>query len=344
MHLIKPLISASVLFCLSQPMTTAQIEQGRVEQTESTGAKFRLKRPVENTIESTPSPAPQVEASPANGNAQNDNKNWKPGMILTGSLGENALNPTCDLELAKAQSTEFPDSPEAAFIHAVALTKSSQVEVALKEVRRARNLARATGDPNYFNRAVSEYEDSLKADPDNLCVRYGLGWAYYMQAYLFGEEAKKQEKAKTQNPYQPYKKQSKLNSNLLAGAGILASVITGTKPPASAIPHIPGALEGTPEWAQGQIKAYYKKSLDMLAEVIKRDPKDPWAQVYRVHVNEEYDGNNASALAQLGALKNKFPNNPAVEFFLADAQARNGNFAAGASSLGRAVQLKLEGK
>ncbi|MBK9201918.1 MAG: hypothetical protein IPL73_05685 [Candidatus Obscuribacter sp.] len=190
----------------------------------------------------------------------------------------------------------------------------------------------------------AESTPATQADPNNLCVRYGLGWAYYMQAYLYGEEAKKQEKAKTQNPYEPYKKKSKLNSNLLAGAGILASVITGTKPPASAIPHIPGALEGTPVWAQEQIRAYYKKSLDMLAEVIKRDAKDPWAQVYRVHVQEEYDGNNSSALSQLSALKNKFPNNPAVEFFLADAQARNGNFAAGASSLGRAVQLKLEGK
>jgi hypothetical protein len=73
------------------------------------------------------------------------------------------------------------------------------------------------------------------------------------------KKQKNKKKQKPQNPYEPYKKKSKLNSNLLAGAGILASVITGTKPPASAIPHIPGALEGTPVWAQEQIRAYYKK-------------------------------------------------------------------------------------
>lgn len=270
---------------------------------------------------------------------------WRPGIILSGTAGETALNPTCDLSLAASQASEFPDSAEAAFIHAVALTRSSQVEAALKEVRRARNLARATGDPNYFNRAVSQYEQSLDADPNNSCVRYGLSWAYYMQAYLLGEQARKQESIAKQ-PIMPqmYRKKSHLGDNLLSGATILASALTGTKPPVGAVPHIPGALEGAPTWAIPQIKQYYQKSINQLDQVIKREPTNAWAATYRVHVNEEYDGNNEAALRQLEALKKRFPDNPAVAFFLADSYARNGNFAAGAGSLGRAVQLKLQGK
>lgn len=282
--------------------------------------------------------------SSSSSSSSTSNNIWRPGVILTGNLGEQALSATCDLSLAASQATEFPNSPEAAFIHAVALTKTSQVETALKEVRRARNLANATGDPNYFNRAVSEYEQSLEADPNNSCVRYGLSWAYYMQAYLLGERARKEEKAKLPPVMQQPKKKGFLDGNLMQGASILASVLTGTKPPASAIPHIPGALEGTPEWAVPQVKAFYAKSVAQLDEVIKREPTNAWAAVYRVHVQEEADGNATIALSKLQALKTRFPDNPAAAFFLADAYARNGNFAAGASSLGQAVKMKMEGK
>lgn len=269
---------------------------------------------------------------------------WKPGVILTGTAGTDALNPTCDLSLAAQQAAQYPSSPEAAFIYAVALTKSSQVEQALKQVRTARNLARATGDANYFNRAVTQYEQSLAAEPDNECIRYGLSWAYYMQAYLFAEEARKQRTMQQMMAGQMPRKRSKLNSQLLGGASILASVITGTRPDSSALPHIPGALEDVPDWSVAQIKIYYQKCLNQLDEVIKRNPKDPWPAVYRAHVGEEYDGDHQKALTRLVALKKQFPQNPAAAFFLADAYARNGNFAAGASSLGQALEMHMQGK
>ncbi len=350
-------------------------------QTKSSGGRFRLKRPgAEAPAASTSASASPASAGPASsapvlpevpaavsapapgglgntesslapstaatssGAAAEGKVIWRPGIILSGTAGETALNPTCDLSLAASQASEFPDSAEAAFIHAVALTRSSQVEAALKEVRRARNLAGATGDPDYFNRAVSQYEQSLEADPNNSCVRYGLSWAYYMQAYLLGERARKQENLAKPVMPQMYRKKSRLGDNLLSGATMLASALTGTKPPVGAVPHIPGALEGAPAWAIPQIKQYYQKSINQLDQVIKREPTNAWAATYRVHVNEEYDGNNGAALSQLEGLKKRFPDNPAVAFFLADAYARNGNFAAGAGSLGRAVQLKLQGK
>lgn len=359
-----------------------EVQKGSVEQ--STTKTFRLRRPGSPPPTNDPAPgstpsdsssiAPLTPATPSidtssfstpptsttgsastadsssgsssssSTSSSTSNNIWRPGVILTGNLGEQALSATCDLSLAASQATEFPNSPEAAFIHAVALTKTSQVETALKEVRRARNLANATGDPNYFNRAVSEYEQSLEADPNNSCVRYGLSWAYYMQAYLLGERARKEEKAKLPPVMQQPKKKGFLDGNLMQGASILASVLTGTKPPANAIPHIPGALEGTPEWAVPQVKAFYAKSVAQLDEVIKREPTNAWAAVYRVHVQEEADGNATIALSKLQALKTRFPDNPAAAFFLADAYARNGNFAAGASSLGQAMKMKMEGK
>lgn len=369
------LASSLSIYSSAFAQSEGETQKGSVEQSEQ--RVFRLRRPGSPPPANDPAPAttdstatapltpatPSIDTSsfstpPNSGStagsasssasssstSSSSSNIWRPGVILTGSLGEQALSATCDLSLAASQATEFPNSPEAAFIHAVALTKTSQVETALKEVRRARNLANATGDPNYFNRAVSEYEQSLDADPNNSCVRYGLSWAYYMQAYLLGERARKEEKAKLPPVMQQPKKKGFLDGNLMQGASILASVLTGTKPPASAIPHIPGALEGTPDWAVPQVKAFYSKAVAQLDEVIKREPTNAWAAVYRVHVQEEADGNATIALSKLQALKNRFPDNPAAAFFLADAYARNGNFAAGASSLGQAVKMKMEGK
>jgi tetratricopeptide (TPR) repeat protein len=274
----------------------------------------------------------------------NPNNMWHPGIILTGSAGEQALSPTCDLNLAAQQAQQFPTSPEAAFIYAVALTKTSEVERALKEVRRARNLAQATGDPNYFSRAVGQYEGTLKAEPNNNCIRYGLGWGYYMQAYLFAERARKEASNQAILAGQAPRKTSKLNKDLFSGAAILESVLTGTRPDASVVPHIPGALENTPSWALPQIKIYYQKSLANLDEVVRRDPKDVWAAVYGAHVREEYDGEHQIALDKLTLLKKNHPDNPAAAFFLADAYARSGNIVAGAGSLSQALKLKLQGK
>jgi len=269
---------------------------------------------------------------------------WRPGVILSGSTGQDALTPFCDLTQAAKQAQQYPTSPEAAFIYAVALTRTSQVEQALKEVRRARNLAQATGDPDYFNRAVGQYELTLQDEPNNLCIRYGLGWGYYMQAYLFATKARNKVNLENAMAGIMPKKQSKTTAGLLGGAAILASALTGTRPMASVIPRIPGALDDVPAWAEPQIRIYYQKCLNQLGEVVKRDPKDIWAAAYRTHVQEEFDGNHDSALAKLAALKKTSPQNPAVAFFLADAYARNGNYGAGLSSFGDAIKIRAAGK
>lgn len=277
-------------------------------------------------------------------NAPRSTTVWRPGVILTGSTGQDALTPFCDLAQAAQQAKQYPTSPEAAFIYAVALTRTSQVEQALKEVRRARNLAQATGDPDYFNRAVGQYELTLQDEPNNNCIRYGLGWGYYMQAYLFATKARNKVNLENRMAGIMPKKQSKTTAGLLGGAAILASALTGTRPMASAIPRIPGALDDVPPWAEPQIRMYYQKCLNQLGELIKRDPKDAWAAAYRTHVQEEFDGDHDAAIAKLAALKKTSPQNPAVAFFLADAYARNGNYGAGLSSFGDALKIRAAGK
>jgi len=348
------------------------VQYGEVQQSQDQGrSSFRLKRPdagaapqLSQPADSVPTvvnpdltkllPAKAILDTTSTSNAPSgaasgvgitrSSTTWRPGVILTGSTGEQALDPTCDLTLAEHQAQEFPNSPEAAFIYAVALTKTSQVERALKEVRRARNLAQATGEPDYFSRAVGQYEGTLAAEPNNDCIRYSLGWAYYMQAYLFAERARKEAQAQAVLSGNVPPKKNKLTNNLFSGASILASVLTGTRPDASVVPHIPGAIEGTPAWALPQVKAYYQKCLSYLDAVAKRNPKDAWAAVYATHVREEYDGDHNVALSKLVALKKAHPENPAAAFFLADAYARSGDIVQGVGALGQAVKLHAQGK
>ncbi len=377
---LQPWLALIVL--LNQlPAWSLPPQQGSVEQNQGgANSSFRLKRTTTTTNTANPYPAivapplatpPVVETNssvapdftkqfpttapaaatpipPADANqAQRSSTTWRPGVILTAAVGsslQEELKPYCDVNSAAQQAQQYPTSPEAAFIYAVALTRSSQVDHALKEVRRARNLAQASGNPDYFNSAVSQYEYNLQDDPNNLCIRYGLGWAYYMQAYLYAFKARNQVNLANRMAGQMPKKQNRTTAGLLGGAAILASALTGTRPMAGVIPRIPGALDDVPSWAEPQIRIYYQKCLNQMGEVVRRDPKDIWAAAYRAHVQEEFDGNHAVALAKLEQLKKAGPGNPAASFFLADAYARNGNFSAGINSFGDALKIRAGGK
>jgi tetratricopeptide (TPR) repeat protein len=109
--------------------------------------------------------------------------------IEIGSFVED-IQPTDDVELAKEQALHFPDSAEASFVLAVALTRTSRVEEALAEVRRARRLAQAEGGPAYFDKMIKSYEDMLQ-DAEDPRVRYSLAWAYYMKAYLLAQDSRR---------------------------------------------------------------------------------------------------------------------------------------------------------
>lgn len=122
---------------------------------------------------------------------QEDNDDDSAAVSLEVKTDVEDLDPTDNVELARKQVTRYPDSPEASFILAVALTRTSRVEEALKEVRRARKLAEAQGGVTYFDKMIESYEKMLKNYPEENRVRYGLAWAYYMKAYLLANYSQK---------------------------------------------------------------------------------------------------------------------------------------------------------
>ncbi|MBX9670771.1 MAG: tetratricopeptide repeat protein [Candidatus Obscuribacterales bacterium] len=116
---------------------------------------------------------------------------FKPGMPLTINTANENIKVTNDSKLAREQAQSFPDSPEAHFVLAVALTRTSQVEEALKEIRVARKLASQKGGAAYFDQMINEYENMLEYYPEDNQVRYHLAWAYYMKAYVLARYSKK---------------------------------------------------------------------------------------------------------------------------------------------------------
>ncbi|HEY9792760.1 MAG TPA: tetratricopeptide repeat protein [Candidatus Obscuribacterales bacterium] len=161
--------------------------------------------PASAADESAPTPA-ATDAKPAATDAAPTNSDdngkviFKPGQALSVDANTEDIAPTWDIELAKKQAAAYPDSPEASFILAVALTRTSRVEEALKEVQHARKLAESKGGPAYFDKMIGTYETMLKSYPDDNRVRYGLAWAYYMKAYLLSRQSRRTATFKAANP------------------------------------------------------------------------------------------------------------------------------------------------
>ncbi len=147
----------------------------------------------------------------------------KPGQPLVLGTDTEDVQPTDDVNLAREQAAHFPDSAEAAFILAVALTRTSQVEEALKEVRVARRLAQAAGGPAYFDKMIKSYEEMLQ-DVDDPRVRYSLAWAYYMKAYLLAQDSRRA----LSNPVQVVPNSTQATAPALLPAAAAATTTTTT--------------------------------------------------------------------------------------------------------------------
>lgn len=330
------------------------------------------------TSATAPATTTETPAAPATTSAAPKLKTkWKPGDELTITTNTEDLVPTDDAELARKQVTAYPDSPEASFILAVALTRTSKVEDALKEVRRARKLAEAKGGTGYFDKMITTYEDMLKNFPEENRVRYGLAWAYYMKAYLLANYSKKVAAWKAANGDPNNPKPATTDS----AAASNTAATTADKPAAVASkpapPLIPGVnlnktggvdlgqlVNGLTAAAQGgnvaaikipsimdktdpadvpQIKRYYELALKKLDDLLARKPDDVWAQVYRAHLKAEYTGGLDDAMKTWTQCKEKFPNNPASYFFLGEGYLKQGNLKESINNVSRAVALRAMG-
>ncbi len=237
----------------------------------------------------------------------------KPGQRLFVGTDTEDLVATYDVDLARKQVAAYPDSPEARFILAVALSRTSYVEEALKEVRTARHLAEAKGDPSYFDHMISVYEGLLTNYPEVNEVHYGLAWAYYMKAYLVNHYHQRQIcGAKTPNQ--------------------LEKVV------------LPDQRVTTSSSSQADAKPYYEAALKHLDILLSQDPSDIWARVYRAFLQAEYTGNLDEAINTWQNCKIMAPDNPASYFFLGEAYLKKGNLKECLNNIAQAVALRAIGK
>jgi tetratricopeptide (TPR) repeat protein len=268
---------------------------------------------------------------------------WKPGQDVEFSTESEDLNPTDNLDLARKQAAKYPDNPEAAFILAVALTRTSKVEEAVKEVQRARRLADSKGGPAYFDQMIGVYEQLLQDHPEDNRIRYGLAWAYYMKAYLLSEFSRKLHRQAERMADK--EAGSKITSPLnLGNAWEAAAATPSTSENVKKVPHIKGALEQADATMVPQIRNYYEKALGKLDELLAQKPDDIWAKVYRAFLSAEYTGNLDSAMETWRACQIQSPDNPAPYFFLGEGYLRQGNLKECLNHISRAIALRAAGK
>lgn len=280
----------------------------------------------------------------------------RPGIPITVTTQTEDLVPTDDPELAKKQVDAYPDSAEASFIYAVALTRTSRVEEALKEIRKARRLAEKDGGPQYFDKMIASYEEMVQNYPDENRVRYGLAWAYYMKAYLVARQSKKQQEYQEKLKQQAQAKDAGLanKDGKTAAPGWLNAWATPYMPKdkdgnpikipelktGADAPHIKGALEQATPSTVPKVKAYYQSALNNLDELIRRKPDDVWAIAYRAHLNLEFSGDLDSSMAVWKDCAQRFPDNPAAYFFLGEGYLKQGNLKECLSNISRAIALR----
>ncbi|MBU6451525.1 MAG: tetratricopeptide repeat protein [Cyanobacteria bacterium REEB67] len=259
----------------------------------------------------------------------------KPGKSLSVNMATEDIICTNDCDLARRQRESYPDSPEASFIYAVALSRTSHVEDALKEVRRARKLAEKQGGPSYFDKMIDTYENMLGYYPDDNQVRYHLAWAYYMKAYVLAKYShqpayKEWVAAETANT--GISTENKEAGTTGSGTDVLKDMHKASSTISSAAPQ-----------AIPQVQKYYQLATAKLDDLLARDPKDTWARVYRAFLKAEAGGDLQTAMSEWQKVRDEQPNNPAAYFFLGEGYLKQGNLKECLSNVSRAIALRAVG-
>lgn len=269
----------------------------------------------------------------------------RPGQPISGGMQTEDIVVTDNIELAKEQAAAYPESPEASFILAVALTRTSMVEQALKEVRRARRLADQQGGPTYFDHMISTYEDMLKSYPKDNRLRYGLAWAYYMKAYVLTKYAKTQEAQTTKTEKTgaaPTTATTEIGTSL-APAPTAQPWQNQWVPALSNTANGQGALANLAPSATPQIKLYYESALKNLDQLLTLTPDDVWAKVYRAFLYAEYTGDLNQSMIVWRQCQAKAPDNPAPYFFLGEGYLKQGNLKECLENVSKAIALRSIG-
>lgn len=98
---------------------------------------------------------------------------------------------TDDINIARAQVAKYPKNPEAHFNLAIALSRTSLVEEAIKELRRTKKLIRKEENKGIIDKKIHEYKEIIKNNPEASNIRYRLAFSYYLKAYLISKDIEK---------------------------------------------------------------------------------------------------------------------------------------------------------
>jgi tetratricopeptide (TPR) repeat protein len=182
---------------------------------------------------------------------------FKPGQPVSVDMHAEDICVTDDVQVAREQVAAFPDSPDASFILAVALTRTSMIEQALSEVRRARRLAEKQGGPAYFDKMIGAYEDMLKEYPNDNRLRYGLAWAYYMKAYVLAKYSKDPQAVPAQTSAQA---STQTNTKTIAEASTDQKSLVVAPSSKSEVDQNPSAAQSQPAQPAGTIANDWRSS------------------------------------------------------------------------------------
>lgn len=221
---------------------------------------------------------------------------------------------TDDINIAKAQVAKYPDNPEAHFNLAIALSRTSLIEEAIKELRTTKLLLRKPENVGVIDKKINEFIEILKNDPNANNVRYRLAFSHYLKAYLL---SKSLEKSREMIPFKNKKKPTKIN--LFSSNKLLT------------------------HYNHPEIQKNLKLSIFYFNELLKTAPKDPWAKIYYgfILVEQNNDVNKARELWK--EVLNQDVNNPAPYFFLGELHIKEGNLKEGILEISQALLLRAQG-
>lgn len=265
----------------------------------------------------------------------------KPTVITADTNTEDIIC-TNDADLALKQTLAFPDSPEASFIYAVALSRTTRVEDALKEVRRARRLAEAKGGPKYFDEMIETYEKMLTYCPTDNQARYHLAWAYYMKAYVLA----KYSQSDKYKAWVEQAAQAKKPEDTKIATPDDAKVLAKDEKPidlTQSIGAVNKVMKSVPPHIQPAVKSNYALAMQKLDEILATEPNDMWSRIYRAHLMVEAGGDIDAAMAEWEAASLANPNNPAPYLFLGEGYLKKGKLKDSMANISKAIALRAVG-
>lgn len=221
---------------------------------------------------------------------------------------------TDNIAIAKAQVEKFPDNPEAHFNLAIALSRTSLVEEAIKELRTTKMLMRKSENSNLIDHKINEYKKMLRDDPGANNIRYRLAFCHYLKAYFLAKKKKKELALKKQK-----EKTDKDSLNLLDSDKLYI------------------------ETDDPEIKHSLATSIGYFQELLNKNPNDVWTKVYYGFIlAEQFNDIEKARKLWLEAMQ-QYPTNPAPHFFIGELYIKEGNLKEGVAEIAKALLLRAQG-